>query len=72
MHAVKRRAFLGTAGTLLTGPLAVEAQQAARIFRIGYLSDADPAVGRGHPRRIQASTRCAIAAGSRARNVVID
>ncbi len=34
-----RRAFIGTlAGGLLTAPLAAEAQQAAKIARIGYLS----------------------------------
>ena len=34
-----RRAFIGTlAGGLLAAPLAAEAQQAAKIFRIGYLA----------------------------------
>jgi putative ABC transport system substrate-binding protein len=36
---VERRAFLGAVtGGLLAGPLAVEAQQAAKISRIGYLA----------------------------------
>ena len=35
-----RRAFLGTlAGSVLAAPLAAEAQQAARIPRLGYLSN---------------------------------
>ena len=34
-----RREFIGTlAGGLLTAPLAAEAQQAAKIARIGYLA----------------------------------
>ena len=34
-----RRAFLGTiAGSLLAAPLAAEAQQAGKIFRVGYVS----------------------------------
>jgi len=36
---VDRRAFLGTiAGSLLAAPLAAEAQQAGKIFRVGYVS----------------------------------
>jgi putative ABC transport system substrate-binding protein len=36
---IDRRAFLGAvAGGLLTAPLAVEAQQAGRVYRIGYLT----------------------------------
>jgi len=35
---VKRRAFLGTlTGGLLAAPLAAEAQQAGRVYRVGYL-----------------------------------
>jgi len=38
---VDRRAFIGTlAGGLLAAPLAVEAQQAGKVYRIGYLSPA--------------------------------
>jgi len=38
---VDRRAFLGTlAGGLLAAPLTVEAQQAGKVYRIGYLSPA--------------------------------
>jgi len=42
-----RRAFLGTlTGGLLATPLAVEAQQAAKVWRLGYLSDTgDPPRG---------------------------
>jgi len=36
---VDRRAFLGTvAGGLLAAPLAAEAQQAAKVARIGWLA----------------------------------
>jgi putative ABC transport system substrate-binding protein len=38
---VDRRTFLGTlAGCLLAAPLAAEAQQAGKVWRIGYLSPA--------------------------------
>ena len=41
-----RRAFLGTlASGLLAAPLAVEAQQAGRVSRIGLLSSASPSAG---------------------------
>jgi putative ABC transport system substrate-binding protein len=40
---VDRRAFFGTvAGSLLAAPLAVEAQQAGKVYRIGYLSNSPP------------------------------
>jgi putative ABC transport system substrate-binding protein len=40
---VTRRAFLGTlAGGLLTAPLVAEAQQAERVYRIGFLSGQSP------------------------------
>jgi len=36
---VERRAFLGAVtGGLLASPLAVEAQQAGKVYRIGFLS----------------------------------
>src|SRR5437660_10242870 len=38
VHGLKRRDFLIAAGALLAGPLAAKAQQAPRVFRIGYLS----------------------------------
>src|SRR5438874_10793508 len=38
MDRVHRRDFLIAAGALLAAPLAVEAQQAAKVARIGYLS----------------------------------
>jgi putative ABC transport system substrate-binding protein len=38
MHRVQRRAFLIAAGALLAAPLATEAQQAAKVARIGFLS----------------------------------
>ncbi len=38
MHGVNRRDFLNAAAALLAAPLAAEAQQAAKVFRIGYLS----------------------------------
>ena len=38
MHGVKRRDFLNAAAALLAAPLAAEAQQAVKLFRIGYLS----------------------------------
>jgi len=35
---VERRAFIGTlAGGLLAAPLAAEAQQAGKVWRVGYL-----------------------------------
>ena len=37
MHGAKRRDFVVAAGALLA-PLAAKAQQAAKVFRIGYLS----------------------------------
>ena len=38
-----RRSFLGTlAGGLLAGPLAAEAQQTGRMYRIGYLGEGPP------------------------------
>jgi putative ABC transport system substrate-binding protein len=38
-----RRSFLGTlAGGLLAGPLAAEAQQTGRMYRIGYLGEGTP------------------------------
>ena len=39
MDRVDRRGFLVAAGTLLAAPLVVEAQQAAKVARIGYLAD---------------------------------
>jgi putative ABC transport system substrate-binding protein len=39
-----RRAFIATAAALLAAPLAVEAQQAGRVYRIGYLSYSSSAV----------------------------
>ena len=40
-----RRTFLGViAGSLLAAPPAAEAQQAGRVWRIGYLSADDPSV----------------------------
>jgi putative ABC transport system substrate-binding protein len=38
VHGVNRRDFLNAAAALLAAPLAAEAQQAAKVFRIGYLS----------------------------------
>jgi hypothetical protein len=39
-----RREFIGTlAGGLLAAPFAAEAQQAAKIARIGWLTDSSPA-----------------------------
>ena len=38
MNRVQRRDFLIAAGALLAAPLAAEAQQAAKIARIGYLA----------------------------------
>src|SRR5882672_4811839 len=38
MDRVQRRDFLIAAGALLAAPLAAEAQQAAKIARIGHLS----------------------------------
>ena len=41
-----RRAFLGTlAGGLLAAPLAIEAQQAGKVWRVGYLGVTTPALG---------------------------
>jgi len=41
---VERRAFIATlTGGLLTAPLAAEAQQAAKVFRIGFLGSGGPA-----------------------------
>jgi putative tryptophan/tyrosine transport system substrate-binding protein len=37
-----RRAFLGLAGTLLAAPLAAEAQQAGKVFRVGILGTYPP------------------------------
>ena len=46
MSQVRRRQFLISAGALLTSPLAARAQQAARVYRIGYVTpssrSADP------------------------------
>ena len=45
MNGVPRREFLIAAGALLATPLAADAQQAAKVARIGYLSanlDASP------------------------------
>ena len=39
MDRVQRRDFLIAAGALLAAPLAAEAQQAAKVARIGYLSN---------------------------------
>jgi len=39
---VDRRAFLCTAGSVLTAPLAARAQQRARIPRLGYLANSAP------------------------------
>ena len=38
MHGVDRRDFLNAAAALLSTPLAAEAQQGPKVFRIGYLS----------------------------------
>ena len=38
MHRVQRRRFLITAGALLAAPLAVEAQQADKVYKIGLLA----------------------------------
>ena len=38
MHGVNRRDFLNAVAALLAAPLPAEAQQAGKIFRIGYLS----------------------------------
>jgi hypothetical protein len=38
MDRVQRRDFLIVAGALLAAPLAAEAQQAAKVARIGYLT----------------------------------
>jgi len=37
VHAIDRRRFLRIASSVLTAPLAVEAQQAGKLYRIGYL-----------------------------------
>src|SRR5262249_30039033 len=43
-RVVERRAFFGTlTGGLLAAPLAAEAQQAAKVFRIGFLGSGGPA-----------------------------
>jgi putative ABC transport system substrate-binding protein len=43
MPSMERRTFLGTiAGGLLAAPLAAEAQQAGKVWRIGFLGVADP------------------------------
>jgi ABC-type uncharacterized transport system substrate-binding protein len=39
---VDRRTFIGVAGALIATPLAAEAQQAGRMYRIGYLLDGRP------------------------------
>jgi hypothetical protein len=40
---ISRRAFIGTvAGGLLAAPLAAEAQQAGKVYRIGILTNALP------------------------------
>ena len=39
MHGVQRRDFMLAAGALAAAPLVVEAQQAAKVARIGYLSN---------------------------------
>ncbi len=42
-----RRAFIGTiAGGLLAAPLAVKAQQAGKVYRIGFLDPGSPSVNR--------------------------
>ena len=54
MDRVQRRDFLIAAGALLAAPLAAEAQQAAKVARIGYLSPnlaASPHLRRGLPPR---------------------
>lgn len=38
MRPVRRRAFLGCAGTLLAAPLAAQSPPTGKVFRIGYLS----------------------------------
>jgi putative tryptophan/tyrosine transport system substrate-binding protein len=44
LNQVQRRRFLIATGALLATPLAAEAQQAAKVARIGYLSLTNPAV----------------------------
>jgi hypothetical protein len=52
---MNRRAFLGTlAGGLLAAPLAAEAQQAGRMYRIGYLT---PAANAGPSRAFREALR---------------
>jgi putative tryptophan/tyrosine transport system substrate-binding protein len=49
---VDRRAFItGMAGGLLAAPVAVEAQQAGKIYRVGYLSLGPPSDGISRPFR---------------------
>ena len=44
---ISRRAFLGTlTGSLLAAPLAAEAQQTGKVYRIGYLSASSSTTGR--------------------------
>jgi len=39
---MRRRVFLIGVGTLVTAPLAAEAQEAARVFRLGILTNVSP------------------------------
>jgi hypothetical protein len=45
---VERRTFLGViSGGLLTAPLAVEAQQAGKVYRIRVINDTEPTTPKG-------------------------
>jgi hypothetical protein len=41
---MNRRAFLAGLGAMLTAPLAVEAQQAGKVWRIAYLCNSSAAL----------------------------
>jgi ABC-type uncharacterized transport system substrate-binding protein len=65
-----RRAFIGSlTGSLLAAPLAAEAQQAAKIARIGYLGSRNPAVSHLHEAFLQGLRDLGYVDG---RNIVIE
>jgi thioesterase domain-containing protein len=62
-----RRAFIGTlAGGLLAAPLAAEAQQAGRVWRVGWLQPSAPASA-GHINFQQAMRELGYAPGENVR-----